>query len=77
MEWMLRRIVGLVVLAAACGNPPEPAPAKTPPPTKSLPEVEKARRDVEAAQKASVQRTDDALDRAMKGEQVDRGTVPK
>ncbi|HWB74510.1 MAG TPA: hypothetical protein VG755_06135 [Nannocystaceae bacterium] len=74
---MLRRIVVVVVLAAACGNTPEPAPAKTPPPTKSLPEVEKARRDVEAAQKASVQRTDDALDRAMKGEQVERGAATK
>jgi len=73
----LRSALGCVmVLAMACERAPAPAP-KPNEPAKGLPEIRKAKAGVENVQKATEQRTDDALDRATKGEQVDRGAVPR
>ncbi len=67
-----RVLAGVIVLATACQSPPPPPPKSTEP-AKGLPEIRKAKAGVENVQKATEQRTDQALDRAMQGEQVERG----
>jgi hypothetical protein len=73
---MFRRLLAIAIVSSACERAPTPAPQPSTP-AKGLPEVQRARQGVENAQKAAEKRTDDALDRAMQGEKVERGAVPR
>lgn len=68
-------------LAGACDSSSgKPADGKTEEKTKPSPleprgieEMKRVKQDVEDAQKAGMKRTDDAMDKAMQGDAVDRG----
>lgn len=68
------RVLAVVgVLALACERPAPPPPPAKARGAEGLPEVKRARAELEKAHEAAQKRTDDALDRAMQGEQVERG----
>ena len=72
-------VLGCLVVGVLAGCPggasKDAAPAKTEPvDARPRPDsIKRAKDGVEKANEAAVQRTDDAVDRAMKGETVERG----
>ena len=71
-----RSAVVLLVAIAACRGPADERPAKDAAKTETKGPIERAKRGVEQAQKAAEQRTDDAYDRATKGEGSPTRSVP-
>lgn len=64
------------MLVLACGGSSPPAPdtkTKSILEPRGIEEMKRVKQDVEKAQKAGLQRNDDAIDRAQKSEAVGRG----
>jgi hypothetical protein len=83
MESMTRRRAAMLTMPllaaiAACRGPADAPPAKTDAAKQEQKRgpIERAKRGVEKAQKAAEQRTDDAYDRATKGEGASSRAVP-